>query len=134
MKNEDQLQAAAIQWARNTYPEIRRLIWAVPNGGERNVVEGALKVATGMLEGVWDVHLFYRNQLHIFEFKWGANPLTKDRITKSGAKKYGQYEWGNIMKEQGAKLHVIRGTDDNNGELGLNVFKNIINAILRPAL
>jgi hypothetical protein len=82
-------------------------MWAVPNGFKLNPIQAQLAKATGLLSGVWDLHVFYNNQFHIIETKWGSNDLTTDRIV-NGKKTYGQKEWGEIMASHGAVRHVYR--------------------------
>lgn len=52
---EHQLQRAYFDWAR-LHPEARRA-YAIPNGGQRNVVVAAKLKAEGVRAGVLDVHL-----------------------------------------------------------------------------
>lgn len=82
---EDRIQAAfcrafAVMWPRLW--DARRL-HAIPNGGARNPVEGALKKRTGMRKGVWDLHLtIARGKYHglWMECKAGSNGLTPEQI------------------------------------------------------
>jgi len=50
---EDNLQIAAVRWFRYQYPDV--VIFAIPNGGQRNAVTGAIMKATGTLAGVADL-------------------------------------------------------------------------------
>lgn len=93
--SEDRLQAEFFKWVWNTYPELRRKLWSVPNGGYRNKVEAMKLKATGMISGVWDLHLYYRGEFHIIESKVGRNKLSKE-----------QEEWCRLMEGEGAKSHV----------------------------
>jgi hypothetical protein len=90
-------------------------MWAVPNGENRNPQEAARMKAMGLLAGVWDLHLFWHGEFHIFECKVGRNTLTRDRVvkTKRGpARVYGQQEWGELMAAHGAHRHVFRTVDE----------------------
>lgn len=98
---EDQLQAACFQWAWNNYPELHYCMWHVPNGKRRTRVEAAQLQAMGVIPGVWDVHIYYTNQLHIVEFKVGANDLTA-----------GQVRFGQRVGEQGARRLIIHDAKD----------------------
>ena len=126
---EDQLQAACWMWAWNKYPQTRRMLWAVPNGGDRDIVTAAKLMATGVLPGVHDLHLLWENQFYTFELKVGSNRLTVDRmvITPSGREKliYGQKEWGAKMIEQGGRWFEIRE---------LERFKEIFNGIIEAKI
>ena len=118
--SEDVLQAKCWEWAWNTYPQLRRKFWAVPNGGWRNAIEASKLKATGTLEGVWDMHCYVKKQFYIIEFKVGGNQLTVDRVVK-GKKHFGQKEWGEIMEAEGAIKFVCRTEDE---------FKNVFNGIV----
>lgn len=50
---EDKLQAACVKWFRIQYPDV--VLFAIPNGGQRNAVTGAIMKATGTLAGVADL-------------------------------------------------------------------------------
>lgn len=50
---ESRLQQACIKWVRYQYPDL--IIYAVPNGGKRNAVTGAILKAEGVLAGVADL-------------------------------------------------------------------------------
>ena len=40
--NESQLQKSCVMWFRLQYPRLRYLLFAVPNGGARSAVTGAI--------------------------------------------------------------------------------------------
>lgn len=50
---EHQIQVACVNWFRYQYP--KSLIYAVPNGGQRNAVVAAKLKAEGVLSGVPDL-------------------------------------------------------------------------------
>jgi len=64
MRNErsdehHKIQRAVVKFARDachTYPELHGL-YAIPNGGKRDVVTAAKLKAEGVVPGVWDLHL-----------------------------------------------------------------------------
>lgn len=107
------MQADCVTWFRNKYRAggLNRLLWAVPNGGQRTDRDARVLKATGLLAGVWDLHLFYKGKLIIFELKVGKNQLTVDRIAPNGSKLYGQKEWGELMLANGATCFVIRSIE-----------------------
>lgn len=111
-KSEDQLQAFCWQWAWNQYPEARRLLWAVPNGGDRDEITAAKLKATGVLSGVHDVHFFWKGKFTTFEFKYGNNDLTRDGLVKGRGGRmrrvYGQLEWGQKIQEHGGTWYKIK--------------------------
>ena len=106
--SEDQLQAEMFKWVWNTYPQLRHHIWAVPNGAVLDIRTAQKMKATGLLSGVWDLHMFWRSHFYVFEQKVGKNQLTRDRLSKSGARIYGQLEWGERMRAHGATTYIIR--------------------------
>lgn len=53
--SEGQLQADVFQYFWNTYPETRRLLFHVPNGGTRNKVEAVKLRGQGVVKGVPDL-------------------------------------------------------------------------------
>ena len=109
--SEDKLQADFFKWVWNTYPQLRKLIWAVPNGGYRNKQEAIKLKATGTIAGVWDLHFFYKNQFYIIETKVGKNGLSPVQV-----------EWRDLMIEQGAKAFIYYTLEEG---------QDIINQILK---
>lgn len=58
MRNEEsKLQQACVRWFRIQYPAYSRRLWAVPNGGARNEITGAILKAEGAMRGVPDLFL-----------------------------------------------------------------------------
>lgn len=112
---EDQFQAELFEWFWNTLPEARRCLWAVPNGGWRHAGQLKLLQATGVVAGVWDLHLFWRGQFYIFELKVGDNKLQPD-----------QRKWGALMLEQGAECYEI-----HEAHSGRDIFKKVCVDIIR---
>ncbi len=53
--SEDTLQANCIKWFRYQYPKLT--IFAIPNGGKRNIREAVRLKSTGTLPGVADLFL-----------------------------------------------------------------------------
>lgn len=110
--SEDQLQAQFFQYVWNYYPQLRRCLWAVPNGGYRNKLEAMKLKATGTLAGVWDLHLFYKKQFYIIETKVGKNKLSK-----------AQEEWRDVMVKQGAKQYIYTSLDE-----GIQIIEEILSS------
>lgn len=54
-KTEEQLQAACFQWFDKTYPQYRKTLFAVPNGGLRDKRTANTLKATGVVAGVSDL-------------------------------------------------------------------------------
>ena len=63
MKNiESKIQIACVNWFRYQYPEYKKLLFSVPNGGARNSITGAILKAEGALSGVSDLILLKPNK------------------------------------------------------------------------
>lgn len=81
---EHGLQVSVFQWAeiaQAQYPELR-MMFAIPNGGQRNKIVAAKLKAEGVRAGVLDVFLAVsRNGYHglWIEHKVGKNTLTKEQ-------------------------------------------------------
>lgn len=61
--HEHHLQVACVQWFRMQYPQ--QLIYAIPNGGQRNAIVAAKLKAEGVTAGIPDLHIpIARNGYH----------------------------------------------------------------------
>lgn len=126
-KSEAELQADFWKWAWNTHPEAQHHMWAVPNDavGRITTLEQQKKAnllkATGLLGGVWDLHLFWEGTLHIIETKLPGNYLTTTRIDSKGRKHYGQREWGERMATHGAQRHIYQTLQQ-----GMDMYEGIL--------
>lgn len=109
---EDQLQEKCFQWAWNTYPQTRRLLWAVPNGGSRHLYEAQKFKATGVIAGVHDLHLLWNHQFYTFELKVGTNTMSEAQILYARA-----------IEQQGGVWYEIRN---------LETFKTIFSNLVEP--
>ena len=58
MKNhESKLQQSCIAWFDYQYPKYRMLLFAIPNGGKRNIVTASIQKREGVRSGVADLFL-----------------------------------------------------------------------------
>ena len=56
MKNEEHLeQCAFFDWLRLVYPKIYKITFAIPNGGQRNIITAARLKKEGVKAGVPDI-------------------------------------------------------------------------------
>ena len=94
---EDQLQSQFFIWAHNTYPQIRGLLFAVPNGGFRNKIEAMKLKATGTVAGIPDILLLWDHTVHAFEFK------TEEGIISPEQKKIHE-----IWRLNGFNVYLVR--------------------------
>ena len=53
--HEHHLQVACLQWFRMQYPQ--HLIYAIPNGGQRNAIVASKLKAEGVTAGIPDLHI-----------------------------------------------------------------------------
>ena len=95
--SEDKIQAESFQWLHNTYPLLRNLFFAVPNGGTRNIVEAMKLKATGTIPGIPDMIMLYAGTCIGFEFK------TEIGIVSDAQKKVHM-----VWKLNGYKVYVVR--------------------------
>jgi len=101
MATEDEEQAALITWAR-THPILRNRLYAIPNGGSRNIIEAAKLSRTGVLAGVSDLHLPYPSK--------GYHGLWIELKRENGGRlTKAQAEWLHLMSADGHLAVVCRG-------------------------
>lgn len=99
--SEDQLQAKCFQLTWNHFPFLRKKFWAVPNGGDRNLITAKKLQATGVIPGVWDIHFFFQGRFTIVEMKVEPNILSQPQI-----------DWGTMMAEEGANKFVVYDVEE----------------------
>jgi hypothetical protein len=54
---ESQLQIACVKWLRMQHPHLSPFLFAIPNGGARSAITGAILKAEGVRRGVADLFL-----------------------------------------------------------------------------
>ena len=81
-QSEHDIQKVCVEWFRLKYPKY--LIYAIPNGGERNKIVAVKLNAEGVLAGIPDLHIPVAKQgfhgLYI-EMKAGKNKASDNQIT-----------------------------------------------------
>lgn len=76
---EENIQITCVNWFRLQYPEL--IIFAVPNGGSRNLYEAKNLKDAGVLAGVADLIIVGNNGKIMFvEMKAGKNKQTDSQI------------------------------------------------------
>ena len=102
---EDKIQAEIYQYFHNKYclknSNPKCCIFAVPNGGSRNVVEAMKMKATGTLAGVSDLIVLLPNKCLFIEVK-----------TDKGTQSDKQKEFENTVKSLGFEYYVVRSVND----------------------
>jgi len=106
---EDQLLSACFQWAWNTYPATRRLLYHVPNELDRVPGESASNhirrlsqaKAKGVVPGIPDLVLIWNARIWAWELK-----------TATGTVSSTQREVHTIWAAQGAPVSIVRTLED----------------------
>lgn len=96
--SEATLQAACFQYAHNTFPQLRGLLFSVPNGGTRNKIEAMTLKATGTISGIPDMILIH--PLTAFEFKSETGRLSPN-----------QEKIIELWRSKGIPVHIIKSFD-----------------------
>jgi hypothetical protein len=109
---EGKLQADCFQWFNNSFPQLRGLLYHVPNGEKRDPVTANLLKAKGVVAGIPDLVFHYRAKTYFIELKKpdGSGSLSK-------AQK-------NIHQQLDTQRFIVWVLND------LDSFKHIIESIL----
>lgn len=113
---ESHIQRNCLTWFRLQYPELRLVLFAVPNGGARNKREAGILKAEGVTAGVADMILLTPSG------NYGA--LCIEFKTDEGTQRQSQKEWQQAAETAGNKYVIVRSIED---------FMHEINTYLRPA-
>ena len=106
-KSEAQEQTALFQWAemqKGKYPELQ-LMFAIPNGGSRHVLEAVNLKKQGVKAGVPDICLPVA--------RVGFNGLYIELKIKGGRVKANQKEWIDELNNQKYKAVVCYGFEES---------------------
>lgn len=102
---EDQLQQQIYTWYNNNYclknHEPRHVIFSVPNGGSRNVIEAKKMRATGLLPGVSDLIILQPGKTLFIELK-----------IEKGIQSDVQKDFQSRIELLGYEYHLIRSLTD----------------------
>lgn len=111
---EEQLTAACFQWAWAERPQTRRLLFHVPNEGERNPVRAGQLKAMGLTPGIPDFVFIWPTTRH--PEVWGIEmKLPGGKLSKNQEKVH--LTWKNM----GCSTYVCTSLEE---------FKNIIDLII----
>lgn len=105
MKNiESKIQIACVNWFRYQYPEYKKLLFSVPNGGARNSITGAILKVEGALSGVSDLILLKPNKYY--------STLCIEMKQPKGYQQDSQKEWQKAVESVGNKYVVCRSLEE----------------------
>lgn len=96
-QSEEALQQKCYYWFHNNYPDLRGLLFHIPNGGSRSSSEGKKFKLVGVIPGVADLCFLYNSQAYFIELK-------KDAFSKQSKK---QKDWEDKVSSQGFFYEVI---------------------------
>lgn len=100
MKHEESdMQRACVKWFRLQYPSC--VVFAVPNGGARNRVTGAVMKAEGVLAGVADLVIVAPGRVFFVELK-----------TQDGRLRDTQRDFADAVRRLGHEYAVCRSFDE----------------------
>lgn len=106
---ESNTQIACVRWFRYQYPKLRKLLFAVPNGGARDRVTGAILKAEGVVAGVADLLLLVPSGPY--------HGLCIEMKTKEGRQSDSQKEWEQAVTAQGYAYSLVRTFADFKGTI-----------------
>lgn len=101
---ESNLQKACVRWFRLQYPKLASLLFAVPNGGARNAVTGAILKAEGVTKGVADLLLLVPTKHH--------HALCVEMKTPKGRQSQAQKDWQKAVTDQGYSYIVCHSAEE----------------------
>lgn len=111
---ESIIQQNCVKWFRLQYPKLSLLLFAVPNGGARRRIEGAIMKSEGVTRGVADLLLLWPSK--------GVHGLCIEMKTDKGKQQPSQKIWQRAVEDAGYKYIICRSFED---------FKSEIDAYLR---
>lgn len=77
-QHESTLQKSCVKWFKLQYP--KEIIFAVPNGSSRNLLEAVRLKAEGTLAGVSDLIVIFPNKILFIELKYGKGKQTEHQL------------------------------------------------------
>ena len=99
---EHRIQCSCIQWFRYEYPDMP--LFAVPNGGKRDVITATRLKEEGAMAGVSDMILLKRSGKY--------NALCIEMKTSKGKQSQNQKIFQNMVEKYGCKYVICRSLDD----------------------
>jgi hypothetical protein len=105
-KNEHALQAMCVKWFRYAHPGV--MLFAVPNGGARSAVTGAVLKSEGALPGVADLFLCAPS---VNADGQSVHGLFIEMKTETGVWRKNQQEFAAAVRAAGYRYEVVRTFD-----------------------
>lgn len=106
--NEHRIQCACVKLFRYLYPN--EIIYAIPNGGQRNAIEAKRLKAEGVLSGIPD--------LHIASARKGFHSLYVEmKNGKKGVLSANQKEMIEKLRAEGHKVVICRSVEEFDREI-----------------
>lgn len=108
---------ACVRWFNLQWPQYRGLLFAVPNGGARNLVTAAKLKAEGVTPGVADLLLlvpkFTRHYITSGDAYVGVtiHGLAMEMKTKKGSQSPAQKEWQKKVEAAGYRYVIVRSVE-----------------------
>lgn len=104
-QEEHKIQCAIVKWFYYAYPAYRGgCLFAVPNGGQRNIQTAARLKAEGVTSGVADLLLLVARH--------GFHGLCIEVKTIVGRQSENQKNWQRIIEAQGYRYEIVRSLDE----------------------
>ena len=98
-QQESRTQIACVEWFGYQYPTLMPLLFAVPNGGKRSLIEAKIMKGEGVKAGVSDLLFLYPNK--DFHF------LAIEMKTPEGKQSPNQKRWQKDIERLGFGKYVI---------------------------
>lgn len=99
---ESRIQKSCVKWFRSQYPKL--ILFAIPNGGKRGLIEASIMKAEGVLAGVPDLLLLYPSN--------GYNGLFIEMKTEKGDTNPNQRKMIPLIQEAGYQVFICRSFND----------------------
>lgn len=101
---ESDMQIQCVRLFRIMHHDIQKLLFAIPNGGARNKVTGAILKAEGVVAGVADLLLLVPTRIY--------HGLCIEMKTEKGKQQNTQKEWQSLVEGQGYKYIVCHSVQE----------------------
>ncbi|MCF0219355.1 MAG: VRR-NUC domain-containing protein [Muribaculaceae bacterium] len=105
--SESKIQHTCVCWFRLTFPDVAKLLFAVPNGGWRGAKSGAMMVYEGQVKGVADLILLFPcfgKAALCIEMK-----VPKRKGSSAGRQSEHQQSWQALVERYGSIYVVCHG-------------------------